>query len=175
MNVFKSRKFWTAIVDVTVSLVLYFTAKYADTGMAEDIKFLIVSLQPVFLLVIAGFAYEDAAADVAQSLELNEHSWVLALAVTDRNQDCVAAPAAWGQRVRRLTTGVERGTLVEHLPVVGDRTGATGVNHRAEHRRFAWSTDRGSINGDQQRIGIADDDVDVPYGQVVERTMRRSC
>lgn len=65
MDIFKSRKFWTAIVDLVVSLVLYFAAKYADPGLAEDIKFLIVTIQPVFLLVIGGIAYEDAAAKKA--------------------------------------------------------------------------------------------------------------
>jgi len=65
MAIFKSRKFWTAIVDLVVSLVLYFTAKYADPSLAEDIKFLIIAIQPVFMLVIAGIAYEDAAAKKA--------------------------------------------------------------------------------------------------------------
>ena len=65
MKIFKSRKFWTAIVDLVVSLVLYFTAKYASPEMAEDVKFLIVSFQPVFLMIVAGIAYEDAAAKKA--------------------------------------------------------------------------------------------------------------
>jgi len=65
MSIFKSRKFWTAMVDLFCSLVLYFVGKYAVPEMAEDVKFLIVAFQPVFALVIAGFAYEDAAAKKA--------------------------------------------------------------------------------------------------------------
>ena len=60
-NLFKSRKFWTAILDLVVSLVLYFTAQYLNEQIANDIKFVIAGLQPVFIMVIAGIAWEDAA------------------------------------------------------------------------------------------------------------------
>lgn len=65
MSIFKSRKFWTAMVDLLVSLTLYFVGKYAAPSIAEDVKFLILAFQPVFGLVIAGIAYEDAAAKKA--------------------------------------------------------------------------------------------------------------
>ena len=65
MNIFKSRKFWTAIVDVAVVLILYFVGKYASPSIAEDVKLIIITIQPVFLLVIGGIAYEDAAAKKA--------------------------------------------------------------------------------------------------------------
>ena len=65
MSIFKSRKFWTAIIDIVASLTLYFVGKYAAPEIAEDVKFLIVAFQPVFVLVIAGIAFEDAAAKKA--------------------------------------------------------------------------------------------------------------
>jgi len=56
-----SSKFWTAITDVVISLALYFIGKYVP-GAADDVKTVIVAVQPVFALVIAGIFIEDAAA-----------------------------------------------------------------------------------------------------------------
>jgi hypothetical protein len=56
-----SRKFWLLIFDVLVSVVLYFAGKYAGASAYEDIKFLILSLQPVFVTVIIGIFAEDNA------------------------------------------------------------------------------------------------------------------
>ena len=61
-NLFKSRKFMTAIVDLVASVILYFVGKYAVPAIAEDVVFMIGVMQPVFLLVIAGIAYEDGQA-----------------------------------------------------------------------------------------------------------------
>lgn len=60
-SLFKSRKFLLAISDVIISIGSYFVAKYASPTVADDIKFLILVLQPVIGLVIAGIALEDAA------------------------------------------------------------------------------------------------------------------
>jgi len=57
----KSRKFLTAMLDVIVSLSLYFVGKYAAPALAEDMTTVIVAIQPVFVMVIAGIAWEDAA------------------------------------------------------------------------------------------------------------------
>ena len=65
MNIFKSRKFWTAIIDVAVVLALYFVGKYAAPSVFEDVKLVIITIQPVFIMVIGGIAYEDAAAKKA--------------------------------------------------------------------------------------------------------------
>lgn len=56
-----SAKFWVMIVDVVVSLVAYFVGKYAVPAIADDVMFLIGSLQPVFVAVIVGIFVEDAA------------------------------------------------------------------------------------------------------------------
>ena len=59
-----SRKFWVALLDAAGSLTLYFIGKYLPTAI-DDTKFLIVTLQPVVLLVIAAYAYEDAQTKAA--------------------------------------------------------------------------------------------------------------
>jgi hypothetical protein len=56
-----SRKFWLLILDTVVSLVLYFVGKYTAPTIMEDVKFLVLMLQPVFIAVIAAIAYEDVA------------------------------------------------------------------------------------------------------------------
>jgi hypothetical protein len=56
-----SRKFWLLVLDTLISLVLYFVGKYGGTDLFEDIKFLIISLQPVFVAIIWAIAHEDAA------------------------------------------------------------------------------------------------------------------
>jgi hypothetical protein len=55
-------KFWTAVIDVLVSLVLYFAGKYAAPSAFEDIKVLIVAVQPVVLIAIVGLLQRDSAA-----------------------------------------------------------------------------------------------------------------
>jgi hypothetical protein len=48
------------IVDVVVSVALFFVGKYAPVAF-EDIKFLIITIQPVIISVIVGIAVEDSA------------------------------------------------------------------------------------------------------------------
>jgi hypothetical protein len=62
---FESRKFWLLILDTVVSLVLYFVGKYAGPAF-EDVKLVILSLQPIFLMLIYAIAYEDAKIIPAQ-------------------------------------------------------------------------------------------------------------
>jgi hypothetical protein len=57
---FQSRKFWLLILDTFISLSLYFVGKYAGAAF-EDVKLLILSLQPIFLMIIYAIAKEDAA------------------------------------------------------------------------------------------------------------------
>ena len=57
----KSRKFWLLILDTLISLGLYFTSKYFPASEA-DVKLVILTLQPVFIMIIGAIAYEDAAA-----------------------------------------------------------------------------------------------------------------
>jgi hypothetical protein len=55
----KSRKFWLMILDLVVSLALFFVGRFAP-GSAEDVKYVIGLIQPVFVTIIAAIAYEDA-------------------------------------------------------------------------------------------------------------------
>jgi hypothetical protein len=53
-----SRKFWLLILDTVISLTLYFVSKYA-MGAVEDVKFLVLALQPVFVTIILAVAWND--------------------------------------------------------------------------------------------------------------------
>jgi len=60
-SLFRSRKFLLLILDVVVSIALYFVGKYAPVAI-EDVKFAILTLQPLVVLLIGSIAYEDGAA-----------------------------------------------------------------------------------------------------------------
>jgi hypothetical protein len=57
-----SSKFWILVLDTLVMITLFFVGKYAAPELAEDINFLIASLQPIFIMLIAGITGEDMAA-----------------------------------------------------------------------------------------------------------------
>jgi hypothetical protein len=59
-NPFRDAKFLTAAVDVVVSLVLYFVGKYAGETILQDTKTIILALQPITLMLIAGFFQRDS-------------------------------------------------------------------------------------------------------------------
>ena len=56
---FESRRFVTALADVVFSTILFFVGKYAVPSAIEDVKFVIVALQPVIALLIAAFTVTD--------------------------------------------------------------------------------------------------------------------
>lgn len=56
-----SRKFLLMALDVVLSLVLYFAVKYVNPSAVEDIKQVILLLQPVVVTLIYAIAKEDAA------------------------------------------------------------------------------------------------------------------
>jgi hypothetical protein len=68
----QSRKFLLMVLDVVSSLILYFSAKYLDASAVEDIKQLILLLQPVFVTIIYAIAKEDVARAQAAPLSLHE-------------------------------------------------------------------------------------------------------
>ena len=55
----KSRKFLLVVLDLVVSMVTFFVAKYAAPQAVEDVKFLIIAIQPVIITLIGAIAYED--------------------------------------------------------------------------------------------------------------------
>jgi hypothetical protein len=58
---FQSRKFWLTFLDVVISTALYFGAKYAGAGVFEDIQWLLLAYQPMFVMLIYTIAKEDVA------------------------------------------------------------------------------------------------------------------
>lgn len=56
-----SRKFLIFILDVGISIILYFGGKYAGSNVFADVKFLIGVLQPVAIAIIMAVAWEDSA------------------------------------------------------------------------------------------------------------------
>ena len=72
-----SRKFWLLVLDVVASTVVYFVVKLGDTALAEDVKWLIASWQPIFAMVIGAVAYEDKAKLEAESSRLSDENWRL--------------------------------------------------------------------------------------------------
>ena len=59
---FKSRKFLLLLADTFGSLLLYFVAKYAAPAIAEDIKVVLLAMQPVIGLFILGVTPEEVVA-----------------------------------------------------------------------------------------------------------------
>jgi hypothetical protein len=55
-----SRKFWLLVLDTVVSLALFFVGKYAVIAF-DDLKFAVLSLQPVFVAIILAVAWEDTS------------------------------------------------------------------------------------------------------------------
>ena len=75
---FGSRKFILLVLDVVISLVLYFVSKYLPNAEA-DVKFVILALQPIVIAIVLAIAYEDgkiipAQISLEEAREYNEAS-----------------------------------------------------------------------------------------------------
>jgi len=55
----KSRKFWLLILDTVVSIATFFVGRYVVQAEADVILFLIGALQPVFLMLIGAYTYQN--------------------------------------------------------------------------------------------------------------------
>ena len=55
----KSRKFWLLILDIVVSSAAFFGARYLDPDAQEIVKFAILTLQPIFIAVIAAYTVQN--------------------------------------------------------------------------------------------------------------------
>jgi hypothetical protein len=56
--IWKSRRLWVGVLDILISLILYFIAKYVP-GAIEDVKFVVLLLQPLALTFIIAYTVED--------------------------------------------------------------------------------------------------------------------
>jgi len=57
---FKDAKFLTGLFDLVTALVIFFVGKYSGAAL-EDVKFVILSVQPVFVMLVIGFFQRDQA------------------------------------------------------------------------------------------------------------------
>jgi hypothetical protein len=64
----ESRRFWIAILDLVLSTVLYFVGKYAGASVLEDTKMVIITMQPLFLAIIAAYTIDNTQNIKAQAL-----------------------------------------------------------------------------------------------------------
>jgi hypothetical protein len=74
----QSRKFWLMVFDVVISLATYFIGKYLDPESVKDILFVIGSLQPVVLAVIASITVQNVAGIKAEADKAEAASWAAA-------------------------------------------------------------------------------------------------
>ncbi len=63
---FGSRKFLLLLLDSFLSMLIYFLGRYAPLFILEDVKFVVLIMQPVFIAIILAIAWEDAAAKRAR-------------------------------------------------------------------------------------------------------------
>lgn len=61
-QILKSRKFWIMVIDVVVSVTGYFVTKYAAPDAAKDVLFLIGSIQPIVIAVVASYTVQNITA-----------------------------------------------------------------------------------------------------------------
>lgn len=54
-----SKSFWTGVLDAVVALILYFVGKYAAPSIFEDVKFVILAVQPIILAIIAALVVDE--------------------------------------------------------------------------------------------------------------------
>jgi len=55
----KSRKFWVLILDIVLSSAAFFGARYLAPESQDIANFAIVTLQPVFLMLIGAYTYQN--------------------------------------------------------------------------------------------------------------------
>jgi hypothetical protein len=53
-----NRAFLMAVLDAVLSLVVFFVGKYAPNAI-EDVNFVILTMQPIFVTLVVAFTYSD--------------------------------------------------------------------------------------------------------------------
>ena len=59
-HLIRTRKFQILAFDSVMSIALFFLAKYGTPSLLEDVKFIIVILQPAVMMAMGSIAYEDS-------------------------------------------------------------------------------------------------------------------
>ena len=62
------KEFWVMVLDVVISLILYFVGKYAGASIFEDVKFFITAVQPLILAIIVWLTGERVVVTVRAAL-----------------------------------------------------------------------------------------------------------
>lgn len=65
----QSRRFLTMVIYAVISVILYFVGKYFQVA-ADDVKFLIATLLPIALALVAAFTIDDMQAARTEQLRL---------------------------------------------------------------------------------------------------------
>ena len=55
----KSRKFWLLILDVVLSAAVFFGGRYVSAESQDILNWLIVTMQPVFIMLIGAYTYQN--------------------------------------------------------------------------------------------------------------------
>jgi len=71
-NIFKSRKFWIAVVDAVVSIVSMAITISVKPDVAALVLGVLAALQPVLYALINGIATEDAAFMAAEAAKFSK-------------------------------------------------------------------------------------------------------
>lgn len=62
----KSRRFWTAVLDATISIVSVVVSLQFSADVQKVIMSIVVALQPVFIALILAFTVDDITTAIAQ-------------------------------------------------------------------------------------------------------------
>ena len=55
----KSRKFWLLILDIVLSTSAFVAARYLGEDAQEIVKFAVVTMQPVFIMLIGAYTVQN--------------------------------------------------------------------------------------------------------------------
>lgn len=67
-----TKELWTALIDLLISLILYFGAKYFTPSIFEDVKFVIAAIQPFVAVLLLHFYGQSMAAFFRMALYKDE-------------------------------------------------------------------------------------------------------
>ena len=59
LPLWKSRKFWLLILDIVISSAAFFGARFLDPDAQEIANFAILTLQPIFIALIAAYTVQN--------------------------------------------------------------------------------------------------------------------
>lgn len=67
--IWRSKAFWTSVLDAIVSISLFVVATYTEPPLSDLLKLVIAAIQPIALALIAEFCVEKFAENIAHMLK----------------------------------------------------------------------------------------------------------